>query len=86
MDLPADVVADLRVAVVVAGCTVALSLVLQYGLRVSASPLVRLAPITVYFAYLFLGKGATGSAFENPRLWMLLAVVGTVGTGVYAVS
>jgi len=85
MDLPADVVADLRVAAVAAGCTVALSLALRYGLGVSVSPLLRLSPIVVYFGYLFLGKGSTGSAFENPRLWMLLTVVVTVGTGIYAV-
>jgi len=85
MDLPADVVADLQVAAVAAGCTVALSLALRYGLDVSVGPLVRLSPIAVYFGYLFLGKGSTGSAFENPRLWMLLTVAVTVGTGAYAV-
>jgi hypothetical protein len=85
MDLPADVAADLRVAAVAAGCTVALSLALRYGFGVTASPLLRLSPIAVYFGYLFLGKGSTGSAFENPRLWMLLTVVVTVGAGGYAV-
>ncbi|MFB6194586.1 MAG: hypothetical protein ABEI80_00305 [Haloplanus sp.] len=86
MDIPDEVAADLRVAAVAAVCTVALSLVLRYGLGVSASPLVRLSPVAVYFGYLFLGKGATGSAFENPRLWMLVTVLVTVGTGVYAAS
>jgi len=85
MDIPDTVAADLRVAAVAAGSAVALSLALQYGLGVSASPLLRLSPIAVYFGYLFLGKGSTGSAFENPRLWMLLTVVVTVGAGVYAV-
>lgn len=85
MDLPAEVAADLRVAAVAAGCTVALSLALRYGLGVSVGPLLRLSPVAVYFGYLFLGKGSTGSAFENPRLWILLTLVVTVGTGVYAV-
>ena len=85
MDLPAEVAADLRVAAVAAGCTVALSLALRYGLDVSVGPLLRLSPVAVYFGYLFLGKGSTGSSFENPRLWMLLTVVVTAGTGVYAV-
>jgi len=85
MDIPDAVVADLRVAAVAAGCTVALTLALQYGLGVAVSPLLRLSPVAVYFGYLFLGKGSTGSAFENPRLWMLLTVVVTVGTAAYAV-
>jgi hypothetical protein len=85
MNVPDTVAADLRVAAVAAGCTVALSLALRYGLGVSVSPLLRLSPIAVYFGYLFLGKGSTGSSFENPGLWMLLTVVVAVGTGVYAV-
>lgn len=85
MDLPADVAADLRVAAVAAGCTVALSLALRYGVGVTASPLLRLSPIATYFGYLFLGKGSTGSAFERPRLWMLATVAVTVAAGVYAV-
>ncbi|SDZ84911.1 hypothetical protein SAMN04488065_0762 [Haloplanus vescus] len=83
MNISADVAADLRVAAVAAGCTVALSLVLRYGLGIAASPLLRLSPIAVYFGYLFLGKGSTGSAFENPRLWMVLTAVVTVATGAY---
>jgi hypothetical protein len=84
MDLPAEVTADLGVAAVAAACTVALSLVLRYGLGVSVGPLLRLSPVAVYFGYLFLGKGSTGSTFEDPRLWMGVTVVVTVGTGVYA--
>ena len=86
MDVPDAVAADLRVAAVAAGCTVALTLALRYGFGVTASPLLRLSPVAVYFGYLFLGKGSTGSAFENPRLWMLLTVGVTVGTAVYAVG
>jgi hypothetical protein len=85
MDVPDAVAADLRVAAVAAGCTVALTLALRYGLSVTVSPLVRLSPVAVYFGYLFLGKGSTGSAFENPQLWMLLTVAVTVGTAAYAV-
>ncbi|AZH25232.1 hypothetical protein [Haloplanus aerogenes] len=85
MDIPDAVAADLRVAAVAAGCTVALTLALRYGLGVAVSPLLRLSPVAVYFGYLFLGKGSTGSAFENPRLWMLLTVAVTVGTAAYAV-
>jgi len=83
MDLPAEVAADLRVAAVAAACTVALSLTLRYGLDVAASPLLRLSPVAMYFGYLFLGKGSTGSAVENPRLWMVATLVVTVATGVY---
>ena len=83
MDLPPEVASDLRVAAVAAACTVALSLALRYGLGVAASPLVRLSPVAMYFGYLFLGKGATGSAFESPRLWMAATVAVTVATGVY---
>jgi len=85
MNLPDEVAADIRVAAVAAGCTVALTLALEYGLGVAASPLLRLSPVAVYFGYLFLGKGSTGSAFENPRLWMLLTVAVTVGAAGYAV-
>jgi hypothetical protein len=84
MDLPDEVRADLLVAAVVALCTVALSLALRYGLDVTASPLVRMAPIAVYFGYLFFGKGSTGSAVERADLWMVAAVVVTVGVGAYA--
>ncbi|WP_338742134.1 hypothetical protein [Haloplanus salilacus] len=83
MDLPPEVAADLRVAAVAAGCTVALSLTLRYGLGVTANPLLRLSPIAMYFGYLFLGKGSTGSAFENSRLWMIATAVVTVATGLY---
>ena len=85
MHTPDEVATDLRVAAVAAGCTVAPSLALWYGLALAPSSLLRLSPVAVYFGYLFLGKGSTGSAFENPRLWMLLTVVVTVGAGVYAV-
>ncbi|MFB6101298.1 MAG: hypothetical protein ABEJ73_01890 [Haloplanus sp.] len=86
MELPEEVATDLRVAAVAAGCTVALSLALRFGFGVSASPLLRLSPVATYFGYLFLGKGATGSAFENPRLWMLATVAVTVATAVYVVG
>ena len=85
MDVSDAVAADLRVAAVAAGCTVTLTIALRYGLEVTVSPLVRLSPVAVYFGYLFFGKGSTGSAFEKPRLWILLTVAVTVGTAVYAV-
>jgi len=84
MELSEEVGADLRVAAVAAGCTVALTLALQFGFGVTTSPLLRIAPLAMYFAYLFLGKGPTGSGVENARLWMLATVLVTVGTGVYA--
>ncbi|WP_248897183.1 hypothetical protein [Haloplanus halobius] len=86
MDLPEEVAADLQVAAVAAACTLALSLSLRYGFGVAASPLLRLSPVAMYFGYLFLGKGSTGSAFENPRLWMLATVVVTVAAAVYALG
>jgi hypothetical protein len=83
MDLPAEAVSDLRVAAVAAGCAVALSVTLRYGVDVTASPLFELSPITVYFCYLFFGKGSTGSTFEDPRFWVVVTVVVTIATGGY---
>lgn len=74
----ADVVDDLRVATVAAACTVALTLALRFVLGADVGFLLRLSPLAVYFAYLVFGKGDTGSAFEDARLWMALAVAVTL--------
>ncbi|MFB6159877.1 MAG: hypothetical protein ABEJ61_01730 [Haloferacaceae archaeon] len=81
-----DVRADLLVAGVAAAATVALTVALRFGVGRSAPPLPRLSPLAVYLLYLFLGKGETGSAVEDPRLWAgLSAVVAAATFGYYAV-
>ena len=75
--------ADAKVAAVAAGGTVFLTVVL-YLLSEPSSVLVRVAPLAVYFGYLFFGKGETGSAVENPRYWMVAAALLTVVLFVYA--
>jgi hypothetical protein len=75
---------DAKVAAVAAGSTVVLTVAL-YLLAEPSSVLVRLAPLAVYFAYLFFGKGETGSAFENPRYWIAGTVLLTALLFAYAV-
>lgn len=84
MESDVDVVEDLRVASVAAGCTVALTLLLRFVLRAEVGLLVRLSPLAVYFAYLVFGTGDTGSRIEDARLWIALIVALTLG--VLAVS
>lgn len=81
-----DVRGDLLVAGVAAIAAVLLTVALRFGVGRSVPALPRLSPIAVYFLYLFLGKGETGSRVENPRLWAGLAVLVAVVTfGYYAV-
>jgi hypothetical protein len=81
----ATIRADLLVAGTSAAATVGLSVVLAFALDAAVGPLWRLSPIFVYFLYLLLGKGDTGSAFEDPRLWAGLAVVAAAGVLALAV-
>jgi hypothetical protein len=74
---------DAKVAAVAAGSTVVLTVVLYLASEPS-SVLVRIAPLAVYFGYLFFGKGETGSAVENPRYWIIGTALLTVGLLAYA--
>ncbi|WP_251343901.1 hypothetical protein [Haloplanus halophilus] len=82
MDVPEPVAADLQVAAVAAACTVALPVVLRFGLGVAVSPTPLLSPIAVYFGYVFLGRG---SGVDDPRLWSLATVVVALATAVLVV-
>ena len=81
--LEADVADDVRVAGAAAVCTVGLTLALRYVLEARVGLFLRLSPLFVYFAYLVFGKGDTGSAFEDVRLWVGLAVATALGVFVY---
>ncbi len=75
MDLD-DAQTDLTVAAAVAGCTVAVTLILEYVLAVEASVLLRLSPLVVYVVYQF-GHERLPVRFDQPLLWVVLtAVVG----------
>lgn len=65
---------DLKVAAVAAACTVALSLVVVFGLDRSVSYPVRLGPLYPYFAYLFVSKSARDGSLTSVRTWSLLIV------------
>ena len=74
---------DAKVAAVAAGSTVALTVALTLASEQS-SVFLRIGPLAAYFGYLFFGKGETGSAFENPRYWMVGTVLLTVALLAYA--
>ena len=75
MDLD-DAQTDLTVAAAVAGCTVAVTLILEYVLAVEASVLRRLSPLVVYVVYQF-GHERLPVRLDQPLLWVVLtAVVG----------
>ena len=75
MDLD-DATADLMVAAAAAGCTVAVTVILEYVLAVEASTVLRLSPLFVYFVYLF-GHRQLPERLDQPRLWIALtALVG----------
>ncbi len=75
MDLD-DAQADLTVAAAVAGCTVMVTVVLEYILAAEASIVLRLSPLFVYFVYLF-GHRQLPESLGQPRPWIALtALVG----------
>lgn len=76
---------DLIVAVAVAVCTIALSLVVRVAPIPDPGVLVRLAPIGVYLGYLFTRKGGPYTTLDTTRNWVIVAVVVTLGTLGYAV-
>ena len=79
---------DLRGDVLVAGsaaaASVSLTLVLRVLFDVPIGTLPRLAPLGIYPLYLLLGRGDTGSAFEDPRLWTAAALVVALVVGANA--
>ncbi|MFB6252231.1 MAG: hypothetical protein ABEI27_11220 [Halobellus sp.] len=79
-DLSDDALAgtdDLRVAVVAAACTVALTLGLRYGLGRNPPFVWRLVPLAPYFLSLFTKQLPLG-ALDTPRNWSALTVFVTL--------
>ena len=74
---------DLVVAGVAAGCTVALSLVLELGFGGEAPMLPRLAPLAVYFVYLFTGR--TPLSAVGPAVWNGATALVTLATLAYLI-
>jgi len=74
---------DLVVAGVAAACTVALSLLLELGFGGDAAMLPRLAPLAVYFVYLFTKKTPLSSV--GPVGWSGATVAVTLATLAYLV-
>ncbi|WP_101297292.1 hypothetical protein [Halegenticoccus soli] len=71
---------DLQVAAVAAGCTVALTAVLRYGLGLDVGLVARLSPLYVYFLYVFTRKGGPYSRYDTVATWSALIAAVTVGT------
>ena len=69
-----DATADLTVAAATAGCTVAVTVILEYVLAVEASTVLRLSPLFVYFVYLF-GHRQLPESLDQPRLWIVLTTL-----------
>jgi len=78
MDLD-DAMADLTVAAAVAGCTILVTVLVQYVLEAEASTVLLLSPLFVYFVYLF-GHRQLPEGLDQPRLW--IGVTGLVGIAV----
>jgi len=74
-----NAVTDATVAAAVAATTIAVTLLLEFVFAVRASPLLRLAPLSVYFAYLFAHRQLPDGV-DTARNWIGLAAV--VGIGV----
>lgn len=72
-----DVRDDLIVAGVAAGCTVGLALLLEFALGGAGGTLIRMAPIGVYFLYLFTRRTALSAV--DATTWAGLTIVVTLG-------
>ncbi|WP_129115693.1 hypothetical protein [Halegenticoccus tardaugens] len=81
-----DITDDLLVAGVAAGCTIALTAALKYGLGLDASLVARLAPLYVYFLYVFSRKGGPYGRYDTPAAWSVLLVAVTAGTALFYVA
>jgi|AntRauTorckE6833_2_1112554.scaffolds.fasta_scaffold01062_11 hypothetical protein len=73
---------DATVAAAVAATTIAVALALEFVFAVQASPLLRLAPLSVYVIYLFTHRQLP-DGLDTPRNWIRLAAI--VGVGVLGV-
>ncbi|WP_435064923.1 hypothetical protein [Halobaculum sp. EA56] len=85
MDL-SDAREDLAVAGAAALGAVALTVGLDLLAGVPVPLAARVAPLVVYFAYLFTRKGGPYGSFDTPRNWTVLVVVVTLAAGAYAVA
>ncbi|MXR40906.1 hypothetical protein GRX01_06075 [Halobaculum sp. WSA2] len=85
MDL-SDAREDLGVAAAAALGALALTLGVDLLAGVPVSTPVRLAPVVVYFAYLFTRKGGPYGSLDTPRNWTVLVVVVTVVAAGYALA
>ena len=76
---------DVVVAGTVAGCTVALTLLIRAGIGTDPGALLRASPIGVYALYLFSRKGTPDLAVDTARNWAVLTVLVALATLGYAV-
>jgi hypothetical protein len=81
MELPDDVL----VAAAAALSTVGAALVVGPILQADVSVFVELAPLYVYFAYLFTRRASLPAALDTARTWAALSAVVALGVIVYAV-
>ncbi|MFC7096134.1 hypothetical protein [Halobaculum marinum] len=83
MDL-SDARDDLLVAATAAAGALVLTVGVDLVAGVAVPTLLRLAPLAVYFVYLFTRKGGPYGTLDTHRNWMILVGVVTVGAAVYA--
>ncbi|SNR23839.1 hypothetical protein [Halorubrum vacuolatum] len=70
---------DLVVAGSGAGATVVLAILSSVGLVGEISSIAMLAPVFVYFAYLFSRKGGPYGSWDLARNWAILAILVALG-------
>ena len=80
MDLPDDV----TVAAAAALSTVAAALLVGPVLQTDVGVVVELAPLSVYFAYLFTRRASLPAPLDTARTWAALSGVAAVGVVAYA--
>ncbi|GAB6878008.1 hypothetical protein JCM17823_02820 [Halorubrum gandharaense] len=73
---------DLVVAITAAAVTVSVALVGRFVPAIDPGTFPMLAPVGVYFAYVFTRKGGPYGALDTARNWAVLAVL--VGIAVLA--
>jgi len=80
MDVPDDV----TVAAAAAVSTVATALVVSFAVPGDVGVFVEIAPLYVYFAYLFTRQAALPDRFDTVRVWAALSGLAGVAVVVYA--
>jgi hypothetical protein len=75
-----DAVADLQVAAVAGGCTVALTLLLRVGLGLTVGVGPLLVPLVVYVAYLLVSRRDPPAPFDAVRAWIGVTLVASLAT------